>query len=106
MPEEYNIYCDESCHLGHGGPQCVVLGAVCCPKEKVPLGSERMKEIKIEDNLPRQFEIKWTRVSRGKLQFYLGLLNFFLDYQDLHFRAPIVPDKSILNHKAQKPALM
>ncbi len=106
MPEEYNIYCDERCHLEHDRPQWMVLRAICCPEEKIPLSSERMKGIKIENNLPRQFEIKWTRASRGKLQFYLDLLKFFLDYQDHLFRALTVPDKSILNHKAQKQTPM
>ena len=102
MPIEYNIYCDESCHLEHDGQSCMVLGAVWCPKEKVQLVTDRIRDIKAEHNISKLLEIKWTKVSKGKIQFYLDLLNFFLDYQDLHFRALIVPDKSILAHESFK----
>jgi len=43
-------------------------------------------------------EIKWTKVSPAKLNFFLDLLDFFFDDDDLHFRALIVPDKTKLTH--------
>lgn len=99
MPIEYNIYCDESCHLEHDKQSCMVLGAIWCPKERVSQLSERIKEIKAEHGLSKYFEIKWIKVSKSKTQFYLDLVNYFLDDQDLHFRAIIIPDKSILKHE-------
>jgi len=45
------------------------------------------------------FEIKWTKVSPAKLEFYLNLVDYFFDDDDLHFRALIVPDKSKLRHE-------
>ena len=46
------------------------------------------------------FEVKWTKVSAAKQEFYLELVDYFFENQDLHFRALVVPDKSKLDHKA------
>lgn len=98
MPNIYNIYCDESCHLEHDRLGVMVLGAVWCPKDSARDIAQRMKEIKARHGLPKTFEIKWTKVSLGKQQFYLDLADFFFDSKDLHFRALIVPDKTRLQH--------
>jgi hypothetical protein len=96
---EYNIYCDESCHLEGDGQRVMVLGALWCPSIKVREIAKRIKEIKAKHSLPLHFESKWTKVSPGKLSFYAELLDYFFDDDDLHFRALIVPDKSKLRHK-------
>ena len=31
---EYNLYCDESCHLEHDDSDVMVLGALIIPKDK------------------------------------------------------------------------
>ncbi len=36
--------------------------------------------------------------SPGKQEFYLDLVDYFFDDDDLHFRAVVVPDKALLNH--------
>ena len=95
---EYNIYCDESCHLEHDGINTMVLGAIWCDKEKKTEIFNRIREIKNEYGLSRNFEIKWNKVSPAKKDFYLRLIDFFFDYDDIHFRALVVPDKSVLNH--------
>lgn len=96
--QTYNIYCDESCHLENDHQKVMVLGAVWCPFEKTREISSRIREIKSKHTLSSQFEIKWTKVSPGKIQFYLDLIDYFFDNDDLHFRALIVPDKSALRH--------
>ena len=98
MPNIYNIYCDESCHLEHDRIDVMVLGAVWCPKDTVREIVQRMKEIKARHGLSKSFEIKWTKVSQAKQLFYLGIIDFFFDSKDLHFRALIVPDKTRLQH--------
>ncbi|MGH2493461.1 MAG: DUF3800 domain-containing protein, partial [Ktedonobacteraceae bacterium] len=45
------------------------------------------------------FEIKWLKVSRAKRTFYIDLVDYFFDDDDLHFRALIVPEKSRLRHQ-------
>jgi hypothetical protein len=94
----YNVYCDESCHLENDRQPVMVLGAVWCPLEKTRQISERIREIKSRHALPTSFEIKWTKVSPAKRVFYMDLLDYFFDDDDLHFRALVVPDKSMLQH--------
>ena len=43
---EYNIYCDESCHLEKECQESMVLGAVWCPKDNKEYISQRIREIK------------------------------------------------------------
>lgn len=95
---EYNIYCDESCHLEHDGVNLMVLGAIWCDKEKKTEIFNRLREIKAEFGFIRNFEIKWNKVSPAKQDFYLRLVDYFFDNDDIHFRALVVPDKSILKH--------
>ncbi len=99
MNQTINIYCDESCHLEHDGKKVMVLGAVWCPLERTPDIAERLRKFKSEHGLARDFEVKWTKVSGGKKDFYLNLMRYFFGEGDLHFRALVVPDKSKLSHE-------
>jgi hypothetical protein len=99
LSNHFNIYCDESCHLENDGLKVMTLGAVWCPSEKVHEISIRLREIKNSYGLKPDFEIKWTKVSRSKAEFYLHILDYFFDDDDLHFRALVVPDKTKLNHE-------
>ena len=98
MSQVYNIYCDESGHLENDLEKVMVLGAVWCPQEKTREISVRIREIKNRHGLKADFEIKWTKVSPAKKQFYLDVMDYFFDDDDFHFRALIVPDKSKLRH--------
>lgn len=100
MGETYNIYCDESCHLENDRQRAMVLGAVWCPVDKTREIAVRLREIKQKHGLSPQFEVKWIKVSPAKKGFYLDLIDYFFDDDDLHFRALIVPDKSLLHHDA------
>jgi len=99
MTTIYNIYCDESCHLEHDYQPLMVLGAVWCPLEKAREISVHIRELKKSHGLSNTFEIKWTKVSQGQQAFYLDLLDYFFDDDDLHFRALVVQDKSRLQHE-------
>jgi Protein of unknown function (DUF3800) len=100
MSEIFNIYCDESCHLEHDGQSAMVLGALWCPLDKTREIAVRIREIKRKHAVAPAFEVKWTKVSPGKKQLYLDLLDYFFDDDDLHFRGLVVPDKTKLNHAA------
>lgn len=102
MSSIYNIYCDESCHLENDHQPIMVLGAVWCLLEKSREISVRLREIKRKHNLPDKFEVKWTKVSPAKQDFYMEVLDYFLDDDDLHFRALVVPDKTKLSHELYK----
>lgn len=95
---EYNIYCDESCHLEHDDSDVMSLGAIYCPKEKTREINQRIRDIKIRNNMPPFRELKWTKVSPGGLQTYKDLVDYFFDDDDLHFRVLVVPDKKALDH--------
>jgi hypothetical protein len=95
---EYNIYCDESCHLENDRQKAMVFGAVWCEKAKVKAFSKQLRALKALHKLAPDFELKWTKVSSGKIKYYRDILLFFLDEDGLNFRALIVPDKSVLAH--------
>jgi hypothetical protein len=99
MPEIINIYCDESCHLEHDPYKVLVIGSIWCPEKLVPTINADIRQIKINHDLPRNFETKWVKVSPAKKQYYLDLVNYFFDNPNLHVRAIVVPDKSILEHE-------
>lgn len=94
----YNLYCDESCHLENDGQKAMLLGAIWSPTDKAHEINVRIRDIKKRHGLAPSFEIKWTKVSAGQLQFYLDLVDYFFDTSDLHFRGLIVPDKTTLQH--------
>lgn len=100
MGQIYNIYCDESCHLENDSQKVMVLGGVWSSIDKTKEIISRIKEIKKQYSLNRDFEIKWTKVSPAKLDFYLHLIDYFFDDDDLHYRCLVVPDKSKLDHKS------
>ena len=102
MSNTYNIYCDESCHLENDHQKAMVLGAIWCPLEESKNIYKRIREIKVEHGLSPKFEIKWSKISPSQQEFYLDLVNYFFDNQNLHFRAVVIPDKKILNHKKFK----
>lgn len=94
----YNVYCDESCHLENDHQRTMVLGALWCPLGAVPKVSQGIRQLKLNHHLDRRFEIKWTKVSAGKVNFYLDLVRFFFEHRTLRFRAVIVADKTQLRH--------
>mgnify|MGYP004646474753 FL=1 len=96
---EYNFYCDESCHLEHDNSNVMVLGAVWCPKDKRHEINERIKQIKIRNEIFPTSELKWTKVAPVKKQVYEDLINYFFDEKDLHFRGLLIPHKEALNHE-------
>jgi hypothetical protein len=98
---EINIYCDESNHLEKDGISTMVLGAVFAPSEKVKAANKRIREIKLKHGIKPTTEVKWTKVASNKIQFYLDVVDYFFDNDDLHFRA-IVVNKESLDHKAFK----
>jgi len=100
MTQVFNIYCDESCHLEHDRQKVMILGAIWCPLEKGRETAQAVRAIKEKHGLGKDFEVKWTKVSPGKIDFYIDLVDYFFAEPDLHFRALIVADKDGLHHEA------
>lgn len=99
MSNTLNIYCDESCHLLNDGHEVMTLGALWCPLERRREISVRLREIKAKHGIPATTEVKWTKVSPAKVSFYSDWLDYFFDDDDLHFRAVVIPRKSVLRHE-------
>lgn len=93
---EYNIYCDESCHLEHDRQPIMVIGGMCCPKDKIKEISEQIREIKNRHSA--HGELKWVRVSNSRQDFFLELVEYFFRTPHLNFRCLVVDDKTKLNH--------
>lgn len=98
MEQIFNVYCDESCHLEHDNQAAMTMGAIWCPKYRVHDVFKEIRDIKERNGLKRNFEIKWTKVSPAKANFYLELVDYFFENKDLYFRCLVVPDKSKIDH--------
>ncbi len=93
---EINIYSDESNHL-ESDKKPMVLGALYCPRSKASTVNRRIREIKNEHGIPNSFEIKWTKVSKRHLAFYIDVINYFFDIDDMGIRV-VVARKDNLDH--------
>jgi hypothetical protein len=99
MTETYNIYCDESCHLENDGHNAMILGAIWCPLGETRKIAEDIRGIKVRYGLSPKFEVKWKKVSAAKTEFYLDIVKYFFQNEDLSFRGVVIPDKSKLRHE-------
>lgn len=94
----YNVYCDESCHLENDGNNIMVLGCLYCNITQVKKIHSDIQLMKKSYSLSPNFEIKWGKVSQGKVDFYQSLVGYVLKNPNLSFRAVIATNKSKLNH--------
>lgn len=93
----YNIYCDESCHLENDGMPVMLLGGIWCPVDEVQRLATELRDIKKRHNATG--ELKWTKVSMARQDFYLEVASWFLAESPLHFRTLVVLNKDSLNHE-------
>lgn len=98
---EYNVYCDESCHLKSNDSNFMLIGAVYCPKYKVKKVNEYIEHLKENYNLSNKIELKWNKIDKKTEKLYLDIINYFFTNDDLKFRV-IVIDKTTLNHEKYK----
>jgi len=96
MNKTFNIYCDESCHIENDHKPYMFLGSISSAYNQVKFHTEQVKELKVKHNF--YAEIKWSKVSKSKLRFYLDLVDYFFN-TDLQFRA-IGVKKSKINNDA------
>lgn len=99
MSEIINIYCDESCHLKNDEYRTMLVSCTYCAKDVSRQISEEIRALKQKHKIWRFSEIKWKKVSQSKKDFYMELLDYFLNNANLKFRTIIIPDKSMLNHE-------
>lgn len=95
-----NIYCDESCHLEHDDSDIMVLGGISCDKKNIKYISNKIDYLKSKYKIPKYEEIKWTKVSPSKLEFYKELIEMFFSCSLLNFRCVVITGKNKLNNDA------
>ena len=95
---EYNVYCDESCHLISNDSKYMLIGAVYCPKYKVKKINEYIEHLKENYNISSKIELKWNKIDKKTEKLYLDIINYFFNNDDLKFRV-IVIDKTKLDHE-------
>lgn len=95
---EYNVYCDESCHLKSNDSKYMLIGAIYCPKFKVKKINEYIEHLKKNYNLSDKIELKWNKVDKKTEKLYLDIITYFFNNDDLKFRV-IVIDRTKLNHE-------
>ena len=94
---EINIYCDESCHLENDNQKIMVIGGIICPNHCRKQIYCDIRDIKTRHKIPKNSEIKWTKVSNSKKDFYMELVHYFFVNPSLGFRA-IFFVYQMLNH--------
>lgn len=95
---EYNVYCDESCHLVSNDSKYMLIGAVYCPKNKIKKVNEYIEHLKENYNISNKIELKWNKVDKKTEKLYLDIINYFFNNDDLKFRVIII-DKTKLDHE-------
>lgn len=93
MSQTFNIYCDESCHLPHDRQPAMLMGLLACPAERARNFNSELTKLCERHGLPKHFELKWTKISPGKVDFYRAVLEWFLSIPEISFRALVLPDK-------------
>lgn len=93
--DSYNYYGDESCHLLNDDNRYMALGVLCCPKRMRKQLSSEIRKIKIKYGLNANYEVKSTKVSPGAHDFYMSLIDWFLNCNYLVFRVVLI-DKKLL----------
>lgn len=98
---KFNVYCDESyqdCMKGNNDVQYMVIGSIWLPKENVEKLKSEIKNLKQKHNCLG--ELKWTKVSKSKIDFYKEIIDLFWAYGNtLRFRCITVDKTKILWEK-------
>ncbi len=92
---EVSIYCDESRHEGQSHQPFMVIGGLWLPREKRGEILDGLRAVREEHGVSG--ELKWGKVSRGKLAGYQAVVDFIASRDDVHFRC-IVVDKAKVDH--------
>ena len=93
---EYNIYCDESCHLEHDKSDVMVLGGIYCDSEFVREFNQGIINLKVQFGLKPKDELKWTKISPSNEDLFLSVIDYFFLNEKMFFRGYVARGKSDL----------
>jgi len=91
----FNVYCDESCHLENDHKPVMLLGALWTPQHQAKRLNQELQDIK--EQFKARGEIKWTKISNSRLDFFKKIVDWFFSNEDLHFRGFVISNKQKLN---------
>ena len=94
--EVFNIYCDESCHLENDYQPVMLLGAMWFPFINGKVLNKEINDLK--EKFHARGEIKWTKVSKSRIDFFLEIVRWFFSHPCLHYRCFVVFNKNRLDH--------
>lgn len=89
----YTVYCDESRHTGGDDCKYAVIGGLWVTRERRDAISKELRELKDANRISA--ELKWSKVSRLKLEAYERVLDYYWDCPDLYFRAIIIDQDTV-----------
>lgn len=90
---KYVVYCDESRHDGHTKNPYMAIGSLWMPRDERDRISKAFRDCCRENSLGG--EVKWSKVSKLKLNAYKCLVDFFFDQPELQFRTIVVDQNKL-----------
>jgi len=96
MNETYSIYSDESCHLENDRNSIMLFGSTWCRESEVTRIANDIRSIKTAFHA--RGELKWTKVSPSRRDFFHEIVKYFFSESELQFRCLVVSNKEKLNH--------
>ena len=94
-----NVYIDESGHTDDPSSNTMVLGALWISVPQLSLFTDAIRTVKKKHDIASQREIKWTKVSPAKLDYYKELVDVFFAVEQVNYRAVVI-NKSIIDYEA------
>lgn len=96
MAKTFNFYCDESCHLENDKQPYMLIAYVSTAYNEIKIHNEFIKNLRNKHNMFT--EIKWSKVSKSKFEFYAELIDYFFS-SEMRFRAIVVNKNQIDNER-------
>jgi len=94
-----NVYIDESGHTDDPSSNTMVLGALWISVPQLSLFTDAIRTVKKKHDIASHREIKWTKVSPAKLDYYKELVDVFFAVEQVNYRAVVI-NKSIIDYEA------
>lgn len=96
---DFLLYSDESCPIEHDGNDVMAIGFIYCPQNKKDEIFRELRELKTKYKINTWTEIKWTKLTKGKIDYYKELIDYFYKKDEIGLRILLAKGKTKLNHE-------
>lgn len=96
MEDIINIYCDESHPMQNDGQDFMVIGSLICHKSKYRKIRKNIQSIKRNNGLDMDYEFKWQKVNKKRINAYIDLMNFVANCDDIKIKINLALGKRLL----------